>query len=52
MQVFVIKNKVGMKPNADVNVKNGLTKVCVIKDLFRIQVIVSVNVINHLLENI
>ena len=39
--------------NADVNVKNQLTKECVIKDLFSILVIVSVNVINHvILENI
>ena len=48
MQVFVIMNK-----NADVNVKNELTKECVIMDLFGILVIVSVNAINHvMLENI
>ena len=35
-----------MKINADVNVNNYLIKVYVIKDLFGIQVIVSVNVIN------
>ena len=53
MQVFVIINKDGMKTNADVNVKNSLTKEGVIKDLFGILVIVSVNVISHLiLENI
>ena len=48
MQVFVIMNK-----NADVNVKNELTKECVIMDLFEILVIASVNAINHvMLENI
>ena len=42
-----------MKTNADVNVKNLSTKKCVIKDLFGILVIASVNVINHvMLENI
>ena len=34
MQVFVITNNVGIKINADVNVKNWLTKVDVIKDSF------------------
>ena len=53
MQVFVTINKDGMKTNADVNVTNSLTKECVIKDLFGILVIASVNVINHvMLENI
>ena len=33
--------------DAYVNVKNQLTRECVIKDLFGILVIVSVNVINH-----
>ena len=47
MQVFVIINKDEIKINADVNVKNWLTKEYVIKDLFRIQAIVNVNVINH-----
>ena len=46
MQVFVIINNVGMKINADVNVKNWLTNVYAIKDLFEILVIVSMNVIN------
>ena len=51
MQVFVIINKNGMKINADVNAKNWLRKVYVIKDLFGILAIV--NVINHvMLENI
>ena len=46
-------NKDGMKINADVNVKNWLTKEYVTKDLFGIQVIVNVNMINHVtLENI
>ena len=35
--------------NADVNVKNWLTKEYVIKDSFIIQVIVNVNVINHVM---
>ena len=49
MQVFVIINKGGRKINAGVNVKNWLTKVYAIKDLFRILVIVSMNVINHVI---
>ena len=53
MQVFVIVNNVGIKINADVNVKNWLTKEYVIKDLLRILVIVNVNVINDvMLESI
>ena len=47
MQAFVIINNAGMKINADVNVKNWLIKVVVIKDLFGIHVTVNVNVINH-----
>ena len=47
MPVFVIKNKDGMKTNVDMNVKNSLTNECVMKHLFVIPVIVSVNVINH-----
>ena len=47
MQVFLTTNKDRMKTNADVNVKNDLTKEYAIKDLFGILVIVSVNVINH-----
>ena len=49
MQVFVIINNTGMMIHADMNVKNQLTKVYVIKDLFEIEVIVSVNVINHVM---
>ena len=53
MQVFVTISNVGMMINADVNVKNRLTKEYVIKDLFGILIIVNVNVINHaMLENI
>ena len=49
MQVFVILNNVGIMINADMNVKNWLTKVSVIKDLFGILVIVSVSVINYVM---
>ena len=53
MQVFVIISKGGIMINADVNAKNQLTKVYAIKGLFRIQVIVNVNAINHVMfENI
>ena len=43
MQVFVIINNVGIMRNADVNVKNWLTKVYVIKDLFGILATVNVS---------
>ena len=43
--MFVIINNVGININADVNVKNYLIKEYVVKDLFGILVIVSVNVI-------
>ena len=49
MQVFVTISNVGTKINANVNAKNGLIKVYVIKDLFGIQVIANVNVINHVI---
>ena len=53
MQVFVIIREDGMKMNADINAKNGLTKVYAIKDIFGIQVISDVNPMNHvMLENI
>ena len=53
MQVFLIISNVGIKINADLNVKNRLIKMCLTKDLFGILVIVIVNVINHvMLENI
>ena len=45
---FVIINNSGMI-NVGVNAKNSLINVYVIKDLFGIQVIVSVNVINPLI---
>ena len=53
MQMFVRINNVGIKINADVNVKNRLAKVYVMMDLFEILVNADVNVINHVtLENI
>ena len=53
IQAFVIINNVGMMINAGENAKNLLRKVYAIRDLFGIQVIVSVNAINHvMLENI
>ena len=53
MQVFVIINNVGIILNADVNVKNRLTKEYVIEDLSRILTIANVNGINHVvLEDI
>ena len=53
MQVFVIIDKVGIMKNADMNVKNQLTKKYKIKDLFGILVTVIANVINPvMLENI
>ena len=46
-------NNVVIMINAGVNVKNGLAKEYVIRDLFGILVIVNVNAINHMmLENI
>ena len=47
MQVFVVINKDGIKINRDVNVKNWLIKILVIKNLFRILVTVIGNVINQ-----
>ena len=53
MQVPVTINKDGMKINADASAKNLSTKKYVIANLFGIQVIVNVSVINHvILENI
>ena len=43
MQVFIMINNVGIMINADVNVKNWLTKVYVIKDLFGILATVNVS---------
>ena len=47
MQVFVTINNIRVMINADVNVKYCLIKEDVMKDLFAILVIVSENVINH-----
>ena len=47
--VFVIINNVGMMINAGVNAKNWLIKVHAIKDIFGILVIVSANVIKHVI---
>ena len=53
IQLFATTSKSGIKTNADVNVKKLIEKECMIKYLFGILVIVSVNVINHaILENI
>ena len=49
MQVFVIVNNIGTMINVDVNAKNSLIKVYIIKDLFEILAIVTVNVINHVM---
>ena len=49
MQAFVIINNVGMMINAGANAKNQLIKVYVVKDLFGILVVASVNVINHMM---
>ena len=49
MQVFVIINRNGMKVNANLNVRNSLTKEYVIKDLIGIIEIVNVNMINHVI---
>ena len=49
MQVFLTVSKDGIKTNADVNVKNYLTKEYVVKDLFGFQLIVNVDVINHVM---
>ena len=47
--MFVIINNVGIKINTDVNAKNWLIKECMIKYLFGILVIVSVDVIKRLM---
>ena len=53
MAVFVTINNVGVKTDVDANTTNLLIKACVTEALFRIQVIVIVNAINHvMLENI
>ena len=45
--IFVILNNVGIMVNVGANTKNEFIKKCVIKDLFGILVIVSVNVIKR-----
>ena len=45
-ELFIIANNDGMKINAGVSAKNELIKECVIKEIFGIQVIASVNTIN------
>ena len=49
MAVLVIINNVGMSINPGVNVKNWLIKVYVIKDVFEILIIMSANLINHVI---
>ena len=48
-KMFVVINNIGIKINVDVNAKNKLIKECVIKDLFGILVIVSVNVVKRVI---
>ena len=47
--MFAIANNVSTMVNANVNVKNSLIKAYAIKDLFGILVILSVDVINHVM---
>ena len=47
--IFALINNVEIKINADVNVNNWLTKKVVIKDLFGIQEVVNMTVINHVI---
>ena len=49
MEVFVIMNDVARMINVHANVKNWLIKAYLIKDIFGILVIVSVNVINYVM---
>ena len=49
MQALVIISNAGMMINAELNSKNKLIKVYVMKDLFGILVIVSENVINYVM---
>ena len=50
MQLFVMIDNAGTKINVDLNVKNELTEVDGIKDLFGVLVIVNVNVINPVMS--
>ena len=49
MQVFVIIDNVKIMINVGVDAKNSLIKMYATEDLFGILVIVSVNVINHVI---
>ena len=49
MQVFVIIDNVKIMVNVGVDAKNSLIKMYATEDLFGILVIVSVNVINHVI---
>ena len=50
MGLMLVKiNNVGTKINVDVNAKNQLIKECVIKDLFEILVVLSVNAIKRVM---
>ena len=49
LQGFVITNNVAIKINAEVNAKNLLINLYVRRNLFGILVVVSVNVINHVM---
>ena len=51
MQVLVIINNIETKVNADVNVKNWLTKEHMIMDLFGIVVTVNVSVVNRVMSD-
>ena len=52
-QVFLTINNTGIKINVDMNAKNWLAKLFVIKDLIVILVYVIVNVTNHVMfENV
>ena len=51
MQVLVIINNIETKVNADVNVKNWLTKEHMIMDLFGIVVTVNVSVVNRVISD-
>ena len=50
MQVFVIIDNVKIMINVGVDAKNSLIKMYATEDLFGILVIVSVNVINHVIS--
>ena len=47
--IVCMTNNVGIKVNADANVKYWLIKKCVIRDIFGILVIVNANAINYVI---